>query len=108
MSYTCDKCSYLTYRKYNLNKHIRSKKHSINIKKKEEEETLSREQKKHFVCPKCGKRFMNNRDLIRHVNKSNSCIKIESSEVVEPNKPQYVYLIRERTAVVAQQMIRMD
>lgn len=72
--FKCSICNYETYRKYNLCKHLKSNKHVSNVQAREEEERRVREEHKHFVCDKCGKRFPANRDLTRHANRVNPCV----------------------------------
>ena len=80
--FTCNVCNYASSRKSDLSRHLKSIKHINNAKKKEEADELEREQRKRFVCDKCGKRFPKQQNLTRHVNRKKPCI--EEAIVEQP------------------------
>ncbi len=110
-SFTCELCNYDSQRKQNFERHLKSTKHANNVAKREKEEHDAKEQRKHFVCPKCSKRFATNQKLTRHTNRAKPCVGTAMAHhspptsELEPCRPQYVYLIRERTAVIMNQSI---
>ena len=59
--YNCLTCDFISYKKYNYDQHIQTKKHIFNC-----ENTVK--QKKQFHCKDCDIFFSKNIDLIRHVN----------------------------------------
>ena len=83
--FSCEVCNYMSSRKYDMDKHYKTKKHIEKILKEEEDDALRREQKKHFVCPKCGKRFPKQQNLTRHNNRKKPCVEIiEVPQQVQP------------------------
>ncbi len=79
--FTCELCNYDSQRKFNLEKHLKSTKHANNVAKREKEEHDAREQRKHFVCPKCSKRFSKQQGLTRHTNRVKPCVE---TAIVQP------------------------
>ena len=74
--FSCNICEYTSQWKHHLTRHLKSTKHINNIRKKKEDAELEREQKKRFVCNKCGKRFPKQQNLTRHINRLKPCINI--------------------------------
>jgi autonomous glycyl radical cofactor GrcA len=61
IEYTCLTCDFITYKKYNYDQHVQTKKHIFNC-----ENTVKH--KKQFHCKDCDIFFSKNIDLIRHIN----------------------------------------
>ena len=80
--FTCDICNYKSQWKHNITQHLKTKKHADNVRKHEEAKLQAREERKHFICAKCGKRFINNQKLNNHVNRKKPCV--EEAIVVQP------------------------
>jgi autonomous glycyl radical cofactor GrcA len=61
IEYICLTCDFITYKKYNYDQHLQTKKHIFNC-----ENTVKH--KKQFHCKDCDIFFSKNIDLIRHIN----------------------------------------
>ena len=61
MEYICPTCDFITYKKYNYDQHLLTKKHIFNF------ENIVKH-KKQFHCKDCDIFFSKNIDLIRHMN----------------------------------------
>ena len=73
---TCEICNYNSQWKSHLSRHLKSKKHANNVEIQKRKDEEAREQRKHFVCDKCGKRFAKSQGLERHTNRVKSCAEI--------------------------------
>lgn len=65
MQFYCEKCNYMTNRKYDWNKHLDTKKHQNNLKKNN-------------ICKKCNKIFNTKSTLYKH---SNKCISTSIKDI---------------------------
>ena len=74
MTFTCELCSYNASRQYHLTRHEKSKKHIENIRKQQNSEADTKEQRKHFICNKCNMRFAKQQGLTRHTNRKKPCV----------------------------------
>jgi hypothetical protein len=72
----CEFCSYITDKKYNLTRHIKSHNLSTTTIKENIEKQLINNQNDNTICYKCNKSFSNKYSLIRH---SNICKGVSSS-----------------------------
>lgn len=81
--FECNVCKYESQWKHALTRHLKSKKHVDNVRKQEEDEAEAREQRKHFICNRCGKRFPKMQNLSRHENRVNKCVAQESQTLIQ-------------------------
>ena len=74
IEYTCLTCDFITYKKYNYEQHLLTKKHIYNC------ENIVKD-KKQFHCKDCDIFFSKNIDLIRHMNTRKHLKKIGSINI---------------------------
>ena len=94
----CEKCDYITERKYNLQTHIRSAKHKNNANNNEIQVKIS----KPHTCTICCKIFNDRAGLWRHKNKCNCKTEMETVEYKNnaDKKDELIeYLIKENKEI---------
>ena len=67
--YECKKCHYITFNKYDFEKHINTIKHISNDLAIESIELSQKSQEKKFICSQCNKEYKDNSGLWRHKKK---------------------------------------
>jgi hypothetical protein len=67
--YECKKCDYITFNKYDFEKHINTLKHASNVLAMESIELSQKSQEKKFICKQCNKEYKDNSGLWRHKKK---------------------------------------
>jgi hypothetical protein len=93
--YECKKCDYITFNKYDYEKHINTIKHRSNVLAMESIELSQKSQEKKFICNQCNKEYKDNSGLWRHKKKEcNEKNKDIISEITD-NKDLILLLIND-------------
>lgn len=66
--FTCSDCTYISQRKFNLQRHIRNKHHNnvMNTENEAEEEIVNQSKEKVNICQKCNKIYKTKKHLVSH------------------------------------------
>ena len=67
LEYCCDTCNYKCFKKYSWDRHISTAKHKLSTNSNNLATKI--EQKGHFICEKCNKKYNDRTGLWRHKNK---------------------------------------
>ncbi len=82
--FCCEKCDYITGKKYNLEKHFLTSKH---IKTMNNNDLVGKSSKKSYICEKCEKVYNDRAGLWRHNKKCVEQHNIPNNVVIQNNEP---------------------
>jgi hypothetical protein len=82
--FCCEKCDYITGKKYNLEKHFLTSKH---IKTMNNNDLVGTSSKKSYICEKCEKVYNDRAGLWRHNKKCVEQHNIPNNVVIQNNEP---------------------
>lgn len=76
-SFECEKCNYITHKKFNFEKHLLTRRHQESM---EINDLVAKSSKKEFICFICDKKYKDNSGLWRH---KKICKEIENEKLNE-------------------------
>ena len=93
--YECKKCHYITFNKYDFEKHINTIKHISNDLAIESIELSQKSQEKKFICSQCNKEYKDNSGLWRHKKKECNDKNKDKNNEMSDNKDLILLLIND-------------
>ena len=93
--YECEFCDYITFNKYDFEKHINTLKHTSNVLSMESIGISQKSQEKKFICSQCNKEYKDNSGLWRHKKKECNQKNKEKKNDISDNKDLILLLIND-------------